>query len=86
MQWQDVPDEPETVVTEFRTRFYETELFFDRFARGKFAQYLFSRHTNPIRAPTHDTARRLIEEAQLFIEAAHACETRMAATVQASKN
>src|SRR5690606_2352851 len=39
-----VGDEPDEIVEQFRTRFYDTELFFDPFARGKFAQYLFRAH------------------------------------------
>ncbi|MAE65584.1 MAG: sulfite reductase [Phycisphaeraceae bacterium] len=80
-QWLDVPDEPDRIVSEFRRRFYESELFFDRAARGKFAEYLFARHGTPPNGADEDAARRLIEEAQLFIEAAHACETRMAAEI-----
>src|SRR5262249_42330217 len=40
-QFQDVPEDPETVMNEFKTRYYETQLFHDPFAGGKFAQYLF---------------------------------------------
>ena len=79
-QFLDVGDESRTVVDEFRKRFYDTELFFDRFAKGKFANYLFDRHDSPNPKPDGDSAHRLIEEAQLFIEATHACETRVAAT------
>lgn len=81
-QWQDVPEESAVVVSEFRTRFYDTELFFDKFAKGKFAQYLFARHEedgDAGRRMDMDVARTLIEEAQLFIEAAHACDARMTA-------
>ena len=74
---QGIGYEPDQVVTEFRTRFFDTELFFDRFAKGKFGQYLFMRHESPNPRPDTDSARRLIEEAQLFIEATHACETRL---------
>ena len=79
-QWQDVPKDAETVVSEFRKRFYDTKLFFDRFAKGKFAHYLFARHEAQACEPDRDHARVLIEESQLFIEAAHACDARMAAT------
>ena len=79
-QWLDVPNEADAIVAEFRKRFYDTELFFDKYAKGKFAQYLFARHESPNPSPTEDTARVSIEEAQLFIEAAHACDSRIAAT------
>ena len=74
----DISDEPTQIVMEFRTRFYDTEVFFDKYARGKFANYLFRRHEQPCPATERDTARRLIEEAQLFLEATHACQARLA--------
>jgi sulfite reductase (ferredoxin) len=72
-QFQDVVNTPDTIVNEFRTRFYETELLRDRYAGNKFAQYLFRRHASPPSEPTRDYAHRIVEEAQLFIEAAYAC-------------
>ncbi|MEM7530808.1 MAG: nitrite/sulfite reductase [Chloroflexota bacterium] len=77
-QFLDIRDDPDRIVSEFRTRFYDTQLFFDKYAKGKFAQYLFQRHDSPAVKPDEDTAHRLIEEANLFIEAAHACDARMA--------
>ena len=47
-------------------------------AGGKFAQYLFRRHARGERPADRDTARQLIEEAQLFLEATHACQARLA--------
>jgi sulfite reductase (ferredoxin) len=75
----DISDNAEEIVAQFRTRFFDTELFFDRFAGGKFAQYLFRRHARRSAASGPDTARQLIEEAQLFVEATHACQARLAA-------
>ncbi len=72
----NVGDEPDKIVEEFRRLFYDTKLFFDPFAGGKFAQYLFQRHENPPASVDADWARRLLEEAQLFIEACHTCEAR----------
>ena len=74
----DVPDDPDRIVAEFRTRFYDTQVFFDRFAGGKFAQYLFRRHARTGPPAGVDSVRRSIEEAQLFLEATHACEARLA--------
>jgi sulfite reductase beta subunit-like hemoprotein/uncharacterized protein (UPF0332 family) len=76
-QYRDVQSGPETVVAEFRRRFYDTELFFDRFAGGKFAHYLFRRHEKRDGQYGEEVTHRLIEEAQLFIEAAHACNARL---------
>jgi sulfite reductase (ferredoxin) len=77
-QFLDVGDNAEVIVSEFRRRFYDTRLFFDKYAGGKFAQYLFSRHARPPGTPDAATTARLVQEAQLFIEAAHACDARMA--------
>lgn len=76
-QYLDVSEDPDDIVQEFKTRFYDTELFYDRYAKGKFAKYLFDRHENPAESPTKESAHTLIEEAQLFIEAAHACDLKM---------
>jgi sulfite reductase (ferredoxin) len=73
----DVRDEPEDVVLEFRRRFYDTERFFDPFAGGKFAQYLFVAHEKADQPYSSETAHHLVEEAQLFIEASHSCYNRM---------
>ena len=74
----DVGDAADDIVREFRTRFFDTEVFFDKYAGGKFAMYLFRRHDTAGRG-TAEAARQLIEEAQLFLEASHACQARVAA-------
>jgi sulfite reductase (ferredoxin) len=76
----DIADDPDRILDEFRSRFYDTERFFDPFARGKFAQYLFDAHEHPPGSnggTGAEDAHRRIEEAQLFIEAAHSCYNRM---------
>ena len=78
-EFLDVSDEPDTLVKEFRERFFDTKLFRDKYAGAKFAQYLFRRHQSPPSKANSDHARQLVEEAQLFIEAAHACWERVAA-------
>ncbi len=74
----DVGEHPERIVAEFRTRYYDTQKFFDPFAGGKFANYLFDAHAKADRAFTEEASRYLIDEAQLFIDAAHSCNNRMA--------
>jgi sulfite reductase (ferredoxin) len=74
----DITDDPDQIVAEFRSRFFDTKIFFDRFAGGKFAQYLFRRHAKTSASAGTDTARQAIEEAQLFLEATHACQARLA--------
>ena len=78
-EYIDVTEDPDDVVWEFRARFFDTQRFYDRYAGGKFGQYLLDRHTWSGAAPDADVAARRIEESQLFIEAAHACEGRMVA-------
>jgi sulfite reductase (ferredoxin) len=77
-EFLDVSDDPDTLVKEFRERFFDTKLFRDKYAGAKFAQYLFRRHQSPPSKADSDGARQLVEEAQLFIEAAHACWERVA--------
>jgi sulfite reductase (ferredoxin) len=71
LQWQDVPTEPNLVVKEFRTRFVDTQIFWDKYHHGQFANYLFSRHETPDERYSADTAKKTVEEANLFIDAAH---------------
>ncbi len=76
-QYYDVPDEPNAIISEFRTRFHDTALFHDKYAGGKFAMYLFHRFEDTNRTFTQEAAHHLAEEANLFIEAAHACHGRI---------
>jgi sulfite reductase (ferredoxin) len=79
----NITDNPDAIIGEFRTRFYDTQKFFDPFAGGKFAHYLFAAHEKPDGPYTPDSTRYLIDEAQLFIDAAHSCYNRIAAPVTA---
>jgi sulfite reductase (ferredoxin) len=76
-QFLDIPEDADQIVSEFRSRFIETELFHDRAAGAKFANYLFRHHEEPVENPSSEVAHQIIEEAQLYIEAAHACYGRM---------
>lgn len=73
----NVQNDADWIVNEFRTQFYDTKLFFDPFAHGKFARYLLTRHETPPATVTKDSAHNLVDEAQLFIEATHAAEARI---------
>jgi len=77
-EWADVPDDPDAIVSEFKTRFYDTERFFDRFVKGRFARPLFDRHAAPPTRHEAEATRVLVEEAELFIDAVHAFEIREA--------
>jgi sulfite reductase (ferredoxin) len=74
---QNIGNEPDQIVSEFRQRYYDTKLFFDPFAGGKFAGYLFSAHEKSRQPYTEESSRYLIDEAQLFIDAAHSCNNRL---------
>ena len=76
-QFLDVGDEYGDIINEFRSRFYDTQLIYDKFAKGKFARYLFTRHENPPQFVNEDHARQIIDETQLFIENIHSAEQRI---------
>ncbi len=77
MQYPDLDHDPDAIISEFKTRFVDTELFFDKYAGSKFANYLMHRHTDEERSYSREKSFQLIEETALFIEAAHACHGRM---------
>jgi sulfite reductase (ferredoxin) len=72
-QFFNVPNDPDRIVEEFRTRFIDTQLFWDEYAGGKFGQYFLRAHEKRGDTYTPDEAHRRVEEAQLVIEAAHSC-------------
>jgi sulfite reductase (ferredoxin) len=80
-QLWDLADDADRIVAEFKRRFYDTQLFQSpaagQYAGGKFALYLLNRHADKQRTFAADRARHLVEEAQLFIEAAYGCHQRM---------
>jgi sulfite reductase (ferredoxin) len=76
-EFQDISSDPDEIVTEFKQHFYDTKLFWDRFAHGKFGKYLINRNENPPSNLNNDSVHRKIEESQLFIEAAHSCYAKM---------
>ena len=76
-QFLDVPEDADSIIEEFRTRFCDTELFYHPQAGAKFANYLFRIHEDEITEYTRDIAHQVTEEAQLFIEATYACYGQM---------
>jgi sulfite reductase (ferredoxin) len=71
--------DPNRIVADFKREFYDTEIFFDPFAGGRFGQYFFKAHERRGQAYDHEQARQLVEEAQLFLEAVHSCHSKLAA-------
>ena len=84
LEFLDVADDPDVIIAEFRTRYFDTRKIFDPFAGPKFANYLFAAHRSSGYGHTPESSRRLIEEAQLFIEACHGCFNRMGLTPSAA--
>ncbi|MBL7684602.1 MAG: nitrite/sulfite reductase, partial [Deltaproteobacteria bacterium] len=56
----DVSEDSNTIVNEFKTRYFDTQIFYDPFAGGKFAQYFFSAHQNAQKPHTEESAHHLI--------------------------
>jgi sulfite reductase (ferredoxin) len=71
--------EPDSVVSQFRSYFFDTQLFFDPFVGGNFAQYFFRAYEEADVTKTAESAHQIVEEAQLFLEACHACYGRLSA-------
>ena len=83
IEYSDISNDPEQIVSEFRARYFDTQKFFDPFAGGKFANYLFDAHRKVGQARTSESSRYLMDEAQLFIDAAHSCYNRLGSLVTA---
>jgi sulfite reductase (ferredoxin) len=80
VQYDDVANEPDEIVAEFKRRYFDTQLFFDPFVGSKFANYLFAAHAGRGETFTADTAHHRIAEAQLFVEAVYNCHNKLVAT------
>jgi sulfite reductase (ferredoxin) len=82
----DVPNDGETIVAEFRQRFCDTQLFYDKYAGGTFADYLFKARDalQNVNGLEKGVALQRLQEAQLFIDAAHSCYNKLSATIVAA--
>src|SRR6266536_1836627 len=74
-----ISEDENQILAEFTSRFYETQLFWDKYAGGKFAEYMFKakEFIGAGKAVDADRAVQLVQEAQLFIDAAHDCNNRL---------
>jgi sulfite reductase (ferredoxin) len=81
-----VSDDENQIIGEFTKRFYDTQLFWDKYAGGKFAEYLFKAKEFIGEGKTADADRavQLLQEAQLFIDAAHDCHNKTRGSVQSA--
>jgi sulfite reductase (ferredoxin) len=84
VQYDDVSNEADEIVAEFKERFFDTQLFHDQFVGPKFANYLFAAHAGRGEKFDADTAHHRIAEAQLFIEAVHNCYNKLRSTPAAT--
>jgi sulfite reductase (ferredoxin) len=76
----NVPKDHDRVAEEFRTRLYDTKLFWDEYAGGKFGHYYLRAYEKRNEPYTPEEAHRRVEEAQLVIEAAHTCYSKLLGT------
>jgi sulfite reductase (ferredoxin) len=82
-QSYDAPRDHEGLVDEFRRLFCDTQIFYDKYAGSTFADYLFKARDS-MRQPNgieKGAALQRLQEAQLFIDAAHSCYNKLAAGV-----
>ena len=81
-----ISEDENQIIGEFTKRFYDTQLFWDKYAGGKFAEYLFKakEFIGAGRAADADRAVQLLQEAQLFIDAAHDCHSKVRGPVQSA--
>jgi sulfite reductase (ferredoxin) len=77
VQYDDVSNEADDIIPEFKRRFFDTQLFYDPFVGPKFANFLFAAYAGRGEQFTADTAHHRIAEAQLFIEAVHNCYNKL---------
>ncbi len=77
IQYLDVPDDANVIVEEFRKRLVDTQIFWDKYHADQFSRYLFVRHEGADLRFNQDTAHKLIEEANLFIDAAYKCDLKL---------
>src|SRR5689334_966686 len=73
----NVPKDHDRVAEEFRARLYDTKLFWDEYAGGKFGHYYLRAYEKRNEPYTPEEAHRRVEEAQLVIEAAHTCYSKL---------
>ncbi len=80
-EFYDVPNQADRIVEEFRTRLYDTQKFWDPFAGGKFGQMFFLAQQKSGEPYNAESVHHLLEETQLFIDAAHSCYNKMSPAI-----
>ena len=81
-----IGEDEKQIIAEFTRRYYDTQLFWDKYAGGKFAEYFFKakEYFSNGNVIDGDRAVQLLQEAQLFIDAAHDCHNKLVAKVQSA--
>ncbi len=79
----EISENEDQIISEFTERFCQTQLFYDKYAGGKFAEYLFKAKEFLAEGKAADADRvvQLLQEAQLFIDAAHDCHNKLRSNV-----
>src|SRR5512135_2486613 len=79
-----ISEDENQILGEFTRRFVDTQLFWDKYAGGKFAEYLFKakEFISANKPAEADRATQLVQEAQLFIDAAHDCHNKSRGVLQ----
>ncbi len=78
----EISDDEDAILSDFRQRFVDTKIFYDKYAGSKFADFLFKAR-EPLKNNSeigNDLALQRIQEAQLFIDAAHSCYNKLGST------
>lgn len=78
----EISDDEDAILSDFRERFVDTKIFYDKYAGSKFADFLFKAR-GPLKSNGeigNDLALQRIQEAQLFIDAAHSCYNKLGST------
>ena len=80
-----IGENEEQIIGEFTSRYFNTQLFWDKYAGGKFAEYFFKakEFVSDGESSDGDRAVQLLQEAQLFIDAAHDCHNKLVAASSA---
>ena len=87
-QNDSVSSDENAIVIEFRTRFCDTQIFYDKYAGNKFAEYFFKagealKHNGG--EIGKELALQRLQEAQLFIDAAHSCYNKLGSMKSAGR-
>jgi sulfite reductase beta subunit-like hemoprotein len=87
MQDDGATSDQENIVAQFRRLFCDTQLFYDKYAGSTFADYLFKARdaVRELDGLRKEVALQRLQEAQLFIDAAHSCYNKIAAGASAAQ-